>query len=111
MGRAQGYLRIVDPTLATPLVEFDSILCGHCQRIVMIKPGSAGTVYSLPTDIPGVRKEEPGCFCGKCMTPICIPCHHKGKCRPFELWLDEQEGKITNKLGWGRFFRFVGIGG
>jgi len=109
MLRADGYALIVDPTIGRPIVEYDTIQCGHCQRIVRVKPGTAATVFLLPTDVPHMHKEEAGAFCGRCMRAICLPCHHAGVCRPFELWLDEQESKIKNRLGWGRFFRFVGV--
>ncbi|HMJ85681.1 MAG TPA: hypothetical protein VK504_21010 [Vicinamibacterales bacterium] len=106
MGRAQGYFRAVDPDVRHP-IEYDSIQCGHCQKIVFVKPGSASTVYLLPTETPGVHTEAPGAFCGKCMTAICIPCHEKGRCTPAELWLEQQEKAITRKLGWGRFYQYI----
>lgn len=107
MRQPHGYIRAVDPTQARPTLEGDTIQCGHCNRIVRVKPGSGCTVYQLPTETPGVYREEPGCFCGRCMEPICLRCHQAGKCRPFELWLDQQEQAITRKLSLGRFYRYV----
>jgi hypothetical protein len=106
--KPHGYSIIVDPACPRPL-EHDTVQCGHCNGHIRVKPGTGQTVYLLPTDTPGIYREEGGCFCGKCATFICVRCHHAGKCRPFELWLDQQEARIRNKLGWGRFFRFMGL--
>ena len=109
MYKAHGYGVIVDPD-AKP-VEYDTIQCGHCGAHTKVKPGTAATVYLLPTGTPGVHTEVGGCFCGKCMTPICLRCHARGRCTPNELWLEQQEKQIQNRMGWGRFFRYIGIGG
>jgi len=108
---AHGYGIIVDPSLSRP-VEFDTVQCKHCGGHIKVKPGSGYTVYLLPTDTPNVYREEMGCWCGRCFGPECLACHrrYKGRCRPFELWLDQQEQKIKNKLELGRFFRYIGIG-
>jgi hypothetical protein len=107
---AHGYGIIVDPSLSRP-TEFDTVQCKHCGGHVRVKPGTGYTVYLIPTDTPGVDREEPGCWCGRCSGPICLTCYRRfpGRCRPFELWLDVQEQRIRNRLGWGRFFRFIGI--
>jgi hypothetical protein len=110
MARAHGYLRVADPD-APRLIEYDTIQCGHCGAHTKIKPGTAATVYLLPTELPYVYLEVGGCHCGKCDRPICVTCHERGRCTPFELWLDQQEQRIRNRLGWGRFFRYVGLGG
>lgn len=108
MYKPHGYVVIADPD-APRNVEHDTVQCGHCGSHTKVKPGTGSTIYLIPTETPGMYKEEGGCFCGRCNTFICISCHKKGRCRPFELWLDEQENKIKNKLSWGRFFRFIGI--
>lgn len=110
MYRAHGTIVITDPDLPRT-IEHDTAQCGHCGAHTKVKPGTGSTIYLIPTDTPGVYREEGGCFCGKCATFICVRCHHRGHCRPFELWLDEQERQIKNRLGWGRFFRFIGMGG
>lgn len=109
MLKSHGYGIIVDPE-APRAYEYDTVQCAHCNAHTKVKPGTGSTIYLLPTDVPGVYREEGGCFCGKCYSFICIPCHQAGRCRPFELWLDQQESRIRNRLGWGRFFRFMGLG-
>lgn len=109
MLHAHGYVVITDPEAPRP-VEHDTVQCGHCGAHTKVKPGTGQTIYLLPTETPGVYTEAGGCYCGRCATFICIRCHQSGKCRPFELWLDQQESQIRNKLGWGRFFRFMGLG-
>lgn len=108
--RQTGEITIVDPLLSR-LHEGGTVNCGHCNRIVRVKPGSGCTIYQLPTHIPYQYREVPGAWCGKCQTPICLGCHERGVCRPFELWLDEQEGQVRRSFNLGRFFRFINLGG
>jgi hypothetical protein len=87
-----GYATILDPD--RPLVERDTCTCGHCQRIIFTKPGSAQTVYLLQVSIvPDVWKEEPGAFCRVCMRPICLPCHGVGRCTPWERQIEAAEAR------------------
>jgi hypothetical protein len=99
MGRAHGYLMIVDP--GAPITERDTCACRHCQRIIEIKPGSAATVFLIP-DAQGNYKEEPGAFCRCCMGPVCLPCEAKGTCTPFEKQLEQAEARF-------RFHRSIGL--
>lgn len=88
MRRPLGYAQIVDPD--RPLLERDTITCGHCSAIVFVKPGSASTVYVIPHR-DGRTTEEAGAFCRVCMRPVCLRCHDHGTCRPLERWLEQQE--------------------
>lgn len=88
MRRPQGYATVVDPD--RPLVERDTVSCGHCNRIVFTKPGSASTVY-LIQHRDQRWTEEPGAFCRVCMRAVCLPCHDVGSCLPLERWLYQQE--------------------
>ena len=82
--RPKGYSVVVDPGMPNCRgPEHDTITCSHCQRIVFIKPGSGYTVYLIYQG-KGRYTEEPGAFCGQCMKPICIQCHNKGGCLPWE---------------------------
>lgn len=90
MRRAQGYMQVVDPD--QPLLEWDTITCGHCSRIVCTKPGTAATVY-LIQHRDGRWTDEPGAFCRVCMRPVCLRCHDLGRCRPLERWLAEVEAR------------------
>lgn len=83
-----GYATITAPD--APLVEYDTRTCGHCQRVVFVKPGSGGTVYLLPR-VGGGWREEMGCGCRVCMKPVCLQCHHIGTCTPWERRLDASE--------------------
>lgn len=83
--------------LATVIVEGreildrDTITCGHCQRIVLVKPGTGSTVYLLAR--AGTWREEPGAFCRVCMSPICLPCCDRGGCTPWERQLEVSEAR------------------
>ena len=99
MRRPAGYAVIVDP--AQSMWERDSISCGHCQRVVFVKPGSASTVYLVQQTV-SAWTEEPGAFCRVCMRPICLPCHEVGRCRPWELMIEASEDR-------GRFRRQAGL--
>jgi hypothetical protein len=98
--RPGGYVTIVDPD--HPTVEQDTCGCGHCQRIIQTKAGSAATVYLIPTATPGQYREEAGAFCRVCMRPVCLPCHAQGTCAPWERQLEIAERR-------DRFLRAVGI--
>ena len=89
MPLVKGYSTITDPTAAVQ--ERDTCLCGHCQKVIFLKPGTASTVYLIPTRTPGQWIEEPGAFCRCCMRPVCLPCHDQGGCRPIEQWFAQQE--------------------
>ena len=90
MRRPGGYAQIVDPD--RPLFERDTITCGHCQRIVFIKPGSGATVYLL-LHRDGSVTEEAGAFCRVCMRPVCLSCHDQGTCTPFERQIAQMEAR------------------
>lgn len=105
MRRAHGYATIVEP--GRPTVEIDTLQCGHCQRIVFTKAGTAATVYLLPispvtTETVGHYQEEPGAFCRVCMRPICLPCHDLGRCHPWEQQIEAAESRE-------RFLQSAGI--
>jgi hypothetical protein len=75
--------------------ERDSISCGHCNKIVFVKPGTGATTYLIfhSTDPTVPPTEEPGAFCRVCMSPVCLPCHDVGTCRPIEKWLEQEEAR------------------
>jgi hypothetical protein len=98
MLRPQGYVTIVSPEHH---VERDSITCGHCNRIVLVKPGGASTVYLLP-QVQGPDKEEPGAFCRQCMRAICLACCDAGVCVPLMRRIEEMEAR-------GRMFAAAGL--
>lgn len=111
MLRPQGYSQIIDPAL--PTVERDTITCGHCQRIVFVKPGTGSTVYLIPhkpkdsKDLDALKRfdEEPGAFCRVCMRAVCLQCHDRGTCQPAEKFLEtiEKQGRRQ------QFLRSIGI--
>lgn len=88
MLRPGGYAQILDPD--APLVERDTCSCGHCNKVIFTKPGSASTTY-LIQHRDGRWTEEAGAFCRVCMRPVCLRCHDLGSCLPLERWLDQQE--------------------
>jgi hypothetical protein len=88
-----GYLTITDPDGPTPFAEFDTISCGHCHKIVLVKPRTASTIYLIPLGPSGQFREEPGAFCLVCMRPVCLPCHGDGRCLPWERRLARSEAR------------------
>jgi len=99
-----GYATLVDPD--RPLVEHDTCTCGHCQRVIFTKPGSASTIYLLPVkpkdsaDLAalGRFREERGAFCRICMRPICLPCYDRSltarvPCVVWERRLERSEAR------------------
>lgn len=89
MRRPQGYITIVSDAVS---IERDSVSCGHCNAIVMVKPFTASTVYLIPQLI-GPPLEEPGAMCRVCMRPVCLACHDDGRCTPLERRLEQMEAQ------------------
>ena len=85
-----------DPGSDTPILELDSLQCGHCNTVVFVKPGTATTVY-LIQHRDGRWTEEAGAFCRCCMRPVCLRCHDVGSCLPLERWLEEQETRHASR--------------
>lgn len=97
-----GYATVVEPD--RPLVEYDTTTCGHCQRVIFTKPGTAATTYLIVDRRTLQWQEEPGAFCRVCMRPVCLHCHDLGRCTPWEKMLEASEAR-------DRFCRSIGIGG
>jgi len=88
---ATGYAQVVDPD--RPLVERDTIGCGHCGRVIFVKPDTASTVY-LVLNRQALRwHEEPGAFCRVCMRPVCLACDAHGRCLPWERQFEMSEAR------------------
>jgi hypothetical protein len=106
MLRPQGYVTVTDDRM----VERDSITCGHCNQIVIVKPGSAATTYIIQTlhidpitrHPTIVNQEEPGAFCRNCMRAICLTCHDAGVCTPLMRRIEQMEAR-------GRMLAAVGL--
>lgn len=101
MRQPHGFAIIVDPDQRDPLLERDTVTCGHCQALVFVKPGTGATTYLIP-QLDRTWKEEPGAFCRVCMSAICITCCDKGNCTPFEKQLEVVEARE-------KFLRSAGI--
>lgn len=95
MPHARGYSIVIDPAVARPL-EHDTLQCVHCQRILVLKPGSGGTTY-LFHHRDGRVTEAPGAWCGRCDAPVCLACHADGRCRPWEAQLLVLEAAERNR--------------
>jgi hypothetical protein len=101
MLRPQGKVEIFgDFREGVQTLERDTITCGHCNHIVMVKPGTGSTVYYIP-QLAGPPREEPGAFCRVCMHAICLRCCDLGICTPLERHLEELEarGRAQRSLG------------
>lgn len=108
MLRPHGFITIADAS--GPIVERDSITCGHCGLVVKVKPGTFATTYlidSLHVD-PVTRvatiitKEEPGAACRVCMKAVCLKCEKAGFCTPLMKRIEQMEAKgrqLTSILG------------
>ena len=88
MLRPQGYVSVICDDGRT--IERDSITCGHCGVVVMVKPGSAATVYWYP-QLVGPPKEEAGAHCSVCDKAVCLRCHDIGTCVPLQKRLKAME--------------------
>lgn len=71
-----------------PTQEHDTMTCGHCQHVTIIKPGQ--------------RPEDCGGLCKVCMNLICSVCVDKMTCDPWEKKLERFEAREA-------FFRSAGI--
>ena len=100
MRNPHGYAAWTDPN-APATTERDTITCGHCNRIVFVKPGTASTVYVFPQPA-GPDKEDAGAGCRVCMRAICLTCHDAGTCTPLERRLEQAEAR-------GRLLRSMGL--
>ena len=99
MPAPRGYAILTDPAAARPQ-EWDTAQCSHCQRVIFLKPGTAGTVYlrlTTPTEVV----EEPGAFCVHCMHAICLGCATIGRCVPWERRLEMAESRDRLKRSVG----------
>lgn len=83
--RPGGFALIVDPDAPGGQTEFDTLACGHCNRVL------------FPTEVPA------GGGCYQCGTSLCKACVDAGVCSPFELFLDVHEGTPT-KGRWAETF-------
>ena len=88
MRRPQGYATVVGGWVDA---EYDTLTCGHCNQVVLVKAGTAATTYLLP-QLQGPMKEEPGAMCRICMTSVCLKCHGDGRCTPLMRRIEAMEG-------------------
>jgi len=91
MRKPTGYTVVTDPD--APTVERDTVTCGHCQRVVFVKPGTVATVYLVLDRATRRWQEEPGALCRVCMRSICLLCHDDGRCTPWERRLAQMESR------------------
>lgn len=84
--RSGGYGVISEPGKKD--VEFDSVTCAHCNRVVLIRAG--------------IDPAQLGGFCRACMRHICGPCADLGRCTPWERQMDKAEAR-------DRLLRSVGL--
>lgn len=94
-----GYATIIAPD--RPMVERDSTTCGHCQRVVWIKAGSACTIYLIFDPDTQREREEPGAFCKVCMRPVCLKPSCLDHCCVWEqqLAISEAKDRLRRAVG------------
>ena len=90
MLRPQGYAQVIGGFKGT--LEYDSVTCGHCNQVILVKPGSALTTYLIPQMV-GPHTEEPGACCKMCMRAVCLTCHADGRCTPLERRIEQMEAR------------------
>lgn len=105
MLKAQGHLAMFMPDVSRA-DQHDTIMCGHCQRHIRVKPGFGNMVYLISqikqwTDHLGkhskiITHEKPGAYCRVCMRNICHPCNKQLRCRPFEKQIERMESTRRN---------------
>ena len=78
-------------------IEHDAITCGHCNQIVMVKPGTASTVYYIPQMV-GPAIEEAGAHCRSCDKPVCLKCCDLGVCTPLMRRIEQMEARGRLRL-------------
>lgn len=98
-----GYLVITDPE--TSVVEIDTVMCRHCQRIVQLKPGTMGQVYLVPSSFGGYR-EEAGAYCSSCSGPLCLACEARGSCEHGEKHWERRLERYEARQA---FLRSIGL--
>jgi hypothetical protein len=89
MLKPQGYATWTDPE--RPLVERDTVTCGHCGAVIVVKPGTGTTVYLIWSVRQQRWIEEPGAGCRMCMSAVCLRCCDDGRCLPLERRMERME--------------------
>lgn len=83
--KAGGYTTTTDPETGT--TECDTFTCGHCQKIVFVKP-----------------KEDPasiGGMCFQCMHLVCPRCVGLAVCSPWQKQMEVAEAKDRARRSYG----------
>ena len=79
--------------------EFDSFMCCHCNKIVVVQASKSANVWSPPTELARIGSRppprKPGArvrgLCFTCMKPTCGS-QKCARCIPFEARLEAMEG-------------------
>jgi hypothetical protein len=85
--RAKGYVSVVG---GWKNEEYDTTMCGHCGVHILVKPGTASTVYVFP-QLVGPPKEEAGAHCRVCDKAVCLRCCDQGVCTPLMKRIEAME--------------------
>lgn len=86
MRNPQGYSTWTDRESGVVTRECDTYTCGHCSRIVHVKPKQ--------------RPEDMGGLCKSCMTLICPACLEHG-CTPFMKKIEQEEARAIALRSYG----------
>jgi len=84
--KAKSYIQILDPEAPGGLIEQDSFSCAHCNRIVIVEPGSG---------------RERG-ICQRCRKLVCGRKACMDRCDPIEAKIErmEQRQNLQRSLRW-----------
>ena len=77
--RNPGGFAVVSDSAGRTVAEWDTFTCGHCNRIVRVRP------RATPEQLGGV--------CRMCMKHTCPGCDARGVCTPFEKRLEAIEAR------------------
>ena len=94
-GIGVGRAIITDPDAARPF-ESDTIMCAHCQRVIMTNTLDE---HGRKRDHGG-GKFDLGGNCRLCRKMVCGPCADNGVCDPFEekLLRMESRGRLLDEV-------------
>ena len=82
-----GYGVATDRETGKVLKEEDTYSCGHCNKVVFVKPKCD------PADLGGL--------CYQCMKLICPHCHGVGTCDPLEKKLEREAASYHARRSYG----------
>ena len=95
MRNSPAYCEIIEPGKTT--VEFDSCLCGHCGRIMLLRAGMNTVPQMVVVRADGSNYLRDAGFCRSCWQHVCPACDGK-ECKPHLKQVEEEEAAARRLL-------------